>query len=114
LGAAEEDDFSETQYIQIDKVLASHVENLIVRPSAIQTLSESFGQYSVEEISMTNKELNGKMVKKVAFPASGSLVMIRRSKEILIPHGDTHLLMGDLVTVIGNAAALEEFRNILD
>ncbi len=114
LGATEEDDFSETQYIQIDKVLASHVENLIVRPSAIQTLSESFGQYAVEEILMTNRELDGKMVKKVAFPDSGSLVMIRRNKEILIPHGDTHLLIGDMVTVIGNATALEEFRNILD
>lgn len=114
LGAADGDDFSETQYIQIDKVLASHVENLIVRPSAIQTLSESFGQYSVEEIPMTNKQLDGKMVKKVAFPASGSLVMIRRSKEILIPHGDTHLLLGDTITVIGDANALIEFRKQLE
>ncbi len=114
LGAADGDDFSETQYIHIDKVLASHVENLIVRPSAIQTLSESFGQYAVEEIPMTNKKLDGKMVKKVAFPASGSLVMIRRSKEILIPHGDTHLLLGDTITVIGDATALIEFRNQLE
>lgn len=114
LGNPDPGDSSETQFIHLDNVLASHVENLIMRPSAIQTLTESFGQYSVEEIPMTNKKLEGKQVKKVAFPATGSLVMIRRSKEILIPHGDTHLLLGDIITVIGNATALVEFRNKLE
>lgn len=114
LGAPTEGDFSETQFINVDTVLASHVENMIMRPSSFQTLTESFGQYSVEEIPMTNKKLEGKQVKKIAFPATGSLVMIRRSKEILIPHGDTHLLLGDIITVIGNASALVEFRNKLE
>jgi Trk K+ transport system NAD-binding subunit len=113
IGTPEEADASETQYIQIDSVLASHVENLIMRPSSIQSLTESFGQYSVEEIPMTNKKLDGKQVKKVAFPETGSLVMVRRKQEIFIPHGDTHLLLGDIITVIGNATALIEFRNKL-
>jgi Trk K+ transport system NAD-binding subunit len=113
IGTPEEADASETQYIQIDSVLASHVENLIMRPSSIQSLTESFGQYSVEEIPMTNKKLDGKQVKKVAFPETGSLVMVRRKQEIFIPHGDTHLLLGDIITVIGNATALIEFRKKL-
>jgi len=40
--------------------------------------------------------------------------MQRRGGEIFIPHGNTHLLLGDIITVIGNSVALAEFRKILE
>lgn len=100
--------------IDHDEVLANHVENMIVRPNSISSVSESFGLYTVEEIRITKKSLHRKLVKEVAFPPSGSLVIQKRGSEIFIPHGDTHLLLGDLMTVIGNSQALEEFRNIFE
>jgi Kef-type K+ transport system membrane component KefB/Trk K+ transport system NAD-binding subunit len=100
--------------IDHDEVLANHVENMIVRPNSISSVSESFGLYTVEEIRITKKSLHRKLVKEIAFPPSGSLVIQKRGSEIFIPHGDTHLLLGDLMTVIGNSQALEEFRNIFE
>ncbi len=100
--------------IDHDEVLANHVENMLVRPDSIVSVSESFGMYAVEEIRITNKSLHRKLVKEVAFPPSGSLVIQKRGSEMFIPHGDTHLLLGDLMTVIGNSQALEEFRNIFE
>jgi Kef-type K+ transport system membrane component KefB/Trk K+ transport system NAD-binding subunit len=100
--------------IDHDEVLADHVENMIVRPNAIASVSESFGTYSVEEVRITNKDIHRKQVKEIAFPPSGSLIIQKRGSEIFIPHGDTHLLRGDIMTVIGNTTALAQFREILE
>jgi Kef-type K+ transport system membrane component KefB/Trk K+ transport system NAD-binding subunit len=109
--------FGETsgvKLVNIEDTLASHVENLIMRPDSYEAFSESFGLYRVEEILMSNSEHDRKKVKRIAFPPSGSLVMFRRNNEIFIPHGDTQLLLGDVITVIGNTQALEEFRKKLE
>lgn len=100
--------------IDHDEVLADHVEKMIVRPNAIASVSESFGTYSVEEIRITNKEIHRLQVKEIAFPPSGSLIIQKRGSEIFIPHGDTHLLRGDIMTVIGNTTALAQFRDIFE
>ncbi len=103
---------TDTKLIDHDEVLAHHVEDMIVRPDSIASLAISFDTYQVEEIRITNRKIHRKLVRDVAFPPSGSLVIHRRNDEIFIPHGDTPLLMGDIVTVIGNRTALAEFRKI--
>ncbi len=105
---------SDTKLIDHNEILANHVEDMILRPDSVSSLSVNFDVYRVEEIQITKKEINGKLVKEVAFPPSGSLVIQRRNGEIFIPHGDTHLLLGDVVTVIGNRSALADFRRILE
>ena len=105
---------SDTKLIDHNEILANHVEDMILRPDSVASLSVNFDIYRVEEIQITKKEINGKLVKEVAFPPSGSLVIQRRRGEIFIPHGDTHLLLGDVVTVIGNRSALADFRRILE
>ncbi|VXD15943.1 cation:proton antiporter [Marinoscillum sp. 108] len=105
---------SDLKLIDIDELLAGYVEDMIVRPETLTSLSESFGMYRIEEILLTRKELHRKQVMEVAFPPSGSLVVLRRDDEVFIPHGDTHLLLGDTLTVIGNSTALTEFRDILE
>ncbi len=94
-------------------VVAASIENEIIRPDTSQGLTNSFGVYSVEEIGIKNKSVDGKLVKEIPFPHAGSLIVVRRENEIFIPHGDTQMRLGDLVTVIGNAEALEEFRKLL-
>lgn len=105
---------NDVQVVNIDEVIAGSIEKEIMQPTASHALTDSFDVYSVEEIPIRNNDLNRMLVKDIAFPTSGSLVLLRRDNEVFIPHGDTHLLTGDLVTVIGNAQALEEFRKIFD
>ncbi|MDZ4714683.1 MAG: cation:proton antiporter [Cytophagales bacterium] len=110
----EYDKLTEVKVVHVDEIIASTMENEILRPGMGQALTESFGSYSVEEIPVRNITIDRVLVKDIPFPESGSLVVLRRDNEIFIPHGDTHLLLGDLVTVIGNATALGEFRRLLD
>ena len=91
-----------------------HIEDIVLRPNAIDSLATSFEVYRIEEITISNKAINRKLVKEVAFPPTGSLVIQKRGGEVFIPHGNTHLLLGDQLTVIGTGAALAEFRNILE
>lgn len=105
---------TDIKYIDKEEMLASHVEDMIMRPDAITSLSQSFDLYRVEEIHITNKKVHRKLVKEIPFPPSGSLIIQRRGSEIFIPHGNTHLLMGDVITVIGNREALAEFRSLLE
>ncbi len=61
-----------------------------------------------------NKWIDRKYVKDIPFPLLGSLLVVRRENEVFIPHGDTYLLLGDRVTVIGKDSALEEFRKLFE
>lgn len=110
----EHKELSEMLVVNAYEIVASRLESEIMRPTTTHALTDSFGAYSVEEIPVRNKNMDRKLVKRIPFPQSGSLIVVRRDNEIFIPHGDTHLLIGDLVTVIGNAAALEDFRKLLD
>jgi Kef-type K+ transport system membrane component KefB len=104
----------EIKFIDHNVVLASHIENMIANPDSVSSLSESFGNYRLEEIKITRKDVHGKLVKEVPFPPSGSLVIQKRGGEVFIPHGNTHLLLGDTITVIGSHSALADFRSILE
>lgn len=108
------DPTTDIKFIDNDEVLATHVEGMITTPDAMTSLSSSFDSYRLEEIRIRNHTLHKKQVKEIAFPPSGSLVIQRRAGEIFIPHGNTALLLGDYITVIGNHSALAEFRHILD
>jgi Kef-type K+ transport system membrane component KefB len=105
---------SEIKLIDNNEIMANHVEDMIVRPDSVSSLAISFDNYRVEEILITRDNIDRKLVKDIAFPQTGSLVIQRRGGEIFIPHGNTHLLKGDIVTVIGNSSALIEFRKILE
>nr|HPI80785.1 NAD-binding protein [Cyclobacteriaceae bacterium] len=111
---AQDPTLSEIQVVNAYEIVASRIESEILRPATTHALADSFGAYSVEEIAIRNKDMDRRLVMDVPFPRSGSIIVIKRAGEIFIPHGKTHLLIGDLLTVIGNADALEEFRKLLD
>ena len=109
-----DNELSDIKVVNSNDVTASNIENEILRPGTMQALTGSFGNYSMEEITVRNKDVFRKFVREIPFPLAGSLVAIRRENEILIPHGDTHILEGDLITVIGNTSAIEEYRRLLE
>jgi len=100
--------------VDADVLMADHIEKMVLRPDSMDMLADSFASYRIEEITISQQDINREQVKNLAFPQSGSLVILRRGSEMLIPHGNTHLMMGDVITVIGDGAALRDFRKILE
>ncbi len=96
--------------IDLHRILATAIENLILRPTTYHDLVETFENYSVEDVAITNKVMDGKHLKEVPFHSGAILMMITRDKTSFIPHGETYLRLGDLLHIFGTQTALQEVR----
>jgi len=96
--------------IDVIGVLATTIENLIIRPTTYHALVESFENFSVEEILITNKNVDGLQVKEVPFHKDAILMMVKRENSFYIPHGDTYFRTGDILHVFGTNNALQNTK----
>ncbi len=92
------------------RVMATTIENLIVRPTTYHDLVESFENFSLDEIQVSSKEMDGRQVKTIPFHKDAILMIIKRGNESYIPHGETYLRKGDILHVFGTDTALEDTR----
>ncbi|MCF8228551.1 MAG: cation:proton antiporter [Bacteroidales bacterium] len=100
----------EVESFDSTRVVATSIENMIIRPTTYHTLVESFENFYVEEIKVTGSEIEGKQIKDLPFHKDGTLMLIRRQNNMYIPHGDTYLKQGDILNVFGTPTALKEIR----
>jgi len=96
--------------VDAKRVMATTIENLIVRPTTYHDLVESFENFSMDEIPVLNKEIDGRQVKTIPFHKDAILMIIKRGNESYIPHGETYLRSGDILHVFGTDTALEDTR----
>jgi Kef-type K+ transport system membrane component KefB/Trk K+ transport system NAD-binding subunit len=96
--------------IDVIGVLATTMENLILRPTTYHALVESFENFSVEEVLITNKEVDKLQVKEIPFHADAILMMVKRDNTFFIPHGATYFRTGDILHVFGTNTALQDTR----
>ena len=95
------------------QILATAIENLIIRPTTYHSLVESFENFSVEEIRIMNNDIDGLQVKEVPFNKNAILMMHNRENIFTIPHGDTYLKIGDTLLVFGTDSAFEDTRQLI-
>ena len=98
------------EVIDMTRIVATTIENLIVRPTTYHALVETFENYSVEEIKMTNPKIDGHQVSELHFHSDGSLMLINRNNQMHVPHGDTYLKIGDEIIVFGTDVAIDDFK----
>lgn len=96
--------------VDITQILATAIENLIIRPTTYHALVESFENFSVEEILIANNNIDGLQVKQVSFHKDAILIMVKRENNFFIPHGDTYFKKGDVLLVFGTQTAFEDTR----
>lgn len=101
----------EVEYLDKRRVIASTIENLILRPTTYHALIESFENYTLADIKVTNPNVDGQKVKDIIFHQDGSLMLLKRGNEMEVPHGDTHLYLGDTLTIIGSETAIDDFKD---
>ena len=96
--------------IDVIGMRATTYENLILRPTTYHALVESFENFSVEEILITNKSIDGMQLREIPFHKNAILMMVKRGNSFFIPHGETHFRTGDILHVFGTDTALEDTR----
>lgn len=101
------------QTVDLIGVMATTIENLILRPTTYHALVESFENFSVEEVMVTSKRVDGMQVKDISFHKDAILMMVRRDNSYYIPHGETYFRTGDVLHIFGTNTAMEDTRQKL-
>lgn len=57
---------------------------------------------------------DGRLVREVSWPEGSTLVSIQRNREVLVPHGDSLLLAGDVLTAFGTPASRQRMIDRLN
>ena len=53
---------------------------------------------------------DGRLLKEMPVPSGATIVSVRRGVNVIVPEGNTRLFDGDVMTVFGSRAALEQFE----
>jgi Trk K+ transport system NAD-binding subunit len=101
------------QIVDARRVVASTIENLILRPEAYHSLVETFENFVVEDITIIRESVEGKRVMDIPLHKDAMIMLVARGEEKFVPHGNTYLRMGDILTLFGTGSAIEEIRKII-
>lgn len=88
--------------------------NLVRRPALFRLLSEVDAEGAdVIELVVGSNDASGRALRELGLPRDALVLLISRNGRRMIPHGDTELLPGDRVTVVGSRRSTEAAARIL-
>ncbi|MEW5945185.1 MAG: monovalent cation:proton antiporter family protein [bacterium] len=90
------------------KCSAVAIENMIYRPNVYDLLSHATMEMEVVEVTVTSDAVRGKKLKNLTLPGNPLILLQRRGHEIFVPHGETEVLTGDVLTIFVPVSALDE------
>lgn len=79
---------------------AMTLENIIMRPTIINLLTDSIGQREPVELVVHNKLMHGMPIRELPGRGDALLIIIRRGEAFVIPHGEEHLQLNDHVLML--------------
>ena len=86
------------------------LEGALYFPSAFTMMSDRGDNVELLDIPLSNLLLANRPLRSVRLPGNALVIGLRRDGEVLVPHGDTKLELGDILTLVGSTAALRDAR----
>jgi Kef-type K+ transport system membrane component KefB/Trk K+ transport system NAD-binding subunit len=83
-------------------------------PDLFNIMASSRAAHQVCEILVLDQEMSGKSLRDLKLGGDILVLSVRRGGESIIPHGETKLLVGDWVTVYGDAGPVEALQARLE
>lgn len=83
-------------------------------PDVFSLLTSKTDERDVREIIVQNPILAGKQLRDLNLPGELWILAIRRSGELLIPHANDRLELGDRLTILGTVEELDEGHELLE
>lgn len=100
--------------IQPALATAIALEGALRFPTAFDVLADQGDNVEIRETVMNNPRLNGLPLKELKLPGGVLVMGIRRGGDVIIPHGDTTLNLGDVVMMVGSPEALQSAKAMLE
>jgi Kef-type K+ transport system membrane component KefB/Trk K+ transport system NAD-binding subunit len=83
---------------------------LVRNPDMFNLLTSTTDQQNIREFQLCNPALDGKRVRHLQLSGELLIVSISREGELLIPHGNMRVHLGDQMTILGSLEALDDAR----
>jgi len=87
---------------------------MALSPDIFTLLTAADDQNAVREIHFNNPLHAGNRLQSLTLPDNLLVLAVNRQGELIVPHGRTRLEMGDRLTVLGSAEALEQAAQRLE
>lgn len=102
--------FRELGAIIVDPTTAmvNLLEQAVRAPQSLSLLLHTDPVYDVVQMTVTNREIDGRLVRDLRLPSDVLLLEISRDGQAIVPHGYTRLRHGDELTVVGKPDSLRE------
>lgn len=80
------------------------LKSMIMNPSLTRLISEQEGK--IKEFKLKNRAYDGEALRSLTFIGKALILQIIRNDDVIIPHGDTKLMVGDKILVNGDEEQL--------
>lgn len=100
--------------VQPAMATALALEGALHFPAAFGMLMSNTDDVNVLDVPLGNASFAGQPLRRVRLPGDALVLGIQREGEVVVPHGDTVLRLGDTLVLVGNPEALREARQWLD
>lgn len=91
----------------------SLIESLLASPGSAGLLRGGQEEIRLLDVTLGNESFAGKQLREIKLPAGALVAAIHRGNHKLIPHGDTQLHAGDILTLVSPHEYEEELRRQL-
>jgi len=99
--------------IQPALATAVALEGALRFPATFDMLSDRGVNVELGCINMRNLMLDGRPLREIRFPGNALVMGLRREGEVLVPHGDTVLRLGDMVMLVGSPESVNQAGALL-
>jgi Kef-type K+ transport system membrane component KefB/Trk K+ transport system NAD-binding subunit len=89
------------------------LEAMVRHPRAFHLVAELDLEREVADVVMTRRALEGRRLREVQLPGDALVLIVFRDDEVIIPRGHTNLQLGDVLTIVGSADAVDEAADYL-
>jgi Kef-type K+ transport system membrane component KefB/Trk K+ transport system NAD-binding subunit len=99
--------------VQPAMAVALALEGALAFPASFDLMMDKGDEVEMRDMPLANPSLTNKPLREIHLPSDALIIGIRRPTEVIIPHNDTILRMGDLLLLVGTSEGLEEARTYL-
>lgn len=91
---------------------AALIEMMVTSPATAGLLAGNTKEHRLIDVRLRNPRFAGRRLRDAGVPAEILIVSVLRGNERILPHGDTVLRLGDILSVAGPAKELELARKL--
>lgn len=110
------DNFSALGIRVVSPVVSTAIllDSLVRQSAVMELISSQVPGQEVCEVPFTNSDLAGKPLKAWKLKGDVLVALVRRNGDLFVPHGDTVINKGDVITLIGNCDDVEVSRGMIE